>query len=325
MNNRIALITGAGMLGAHTARRLLDAGWEVVLVDRTLHRTYLADVVGHSSRLTLIEGDLLSESVWATLPEPEVVIHTAALIAARAQSDPLAALDINVRATFRLALWAAGVGARRFIAVSTWGVHDMDARGPFDEDSAIVSQHLTYYGATKMAMEELLGAVEAATDLEVVIVRPSVMYGYGPHLGGALGSQAIETIVIEALGGRDVVIPRNLLSQTELLYVDDAAAALAAAASVQLAASFERFILGSQQTTTADELAETLRKLFPEVSVRVDDSSQGMSPPGRDEPIDATRAVQALGIEVPRSRENGLAAFVDVLRSSSAAPQVASH
>ncbi|MBN9155776.1 MAG: NAD(P)-dependent oxidoreductase [Microbacterium sp.] len=313
--SRSALITGAGMLGAHTARRLIDAGWHVTVVDRALQRDYLSDVL-ESDGVTLVEGDLLDDELLEALPVPDLVVHTAALIAARAQADPLLAVDVNVRATTRLALWAARGGASRFVAISTWGVHDMDAPGRLTVDAPLAPQHTSYYGATKMAMEEILGAVASATRMRVVIFRPTVMYGYGPHLGGALGSFAVEAAVLTAMNGAPTVLPGNLLARTEMLYVDDAAAAIVAAATLEEPTGFARYLLGPQETTTADELAAALARIFPDVPIRVDEGEGTMSPPSRDEPTDIAATIAALGIDPPRTLEDGFLEFVRVLRAA---------
>jgi len=95
-------------------------------------------------------------------------------------SDPLAAYRrINVEGTIRLARQAAAAGVRRFIFISSVKVNgESTPKGrPFRADDAPAPQ--APYGVSKMEAEEGLRLVSALTGLQVVIVRPPLVYGPG--------------------------------------------------------------------------------------------------------------------------------------------------
>lgn len=314
------LITGAGMVGAYTARLLLDSGVAVTILDRSVPSAYLASVLGDREYET-VEVDLTDvsgvDAALERMPQIDGIVHTAALIAARAQRDLLETVDVNITATLRLARWASEHGVRRFVAISSWSVFAEAQPSPIVRDSALETQFTSYYVAAKLAMEHLLSALAHSSGLEVAAIRPTVIYGYGPNMGGGVGSAIIEAQVLNGIAGRPIVLPSNIISRTELVYVEDVAAFTAAALDVPFEnAPFECFVVGSQQTTTLEELAHTLREQFPFVSVTIQDgAASSVIPPRQDQPTDVTASIARLGVRPPLTRTEGFAEFVRVLRS----------
>ncbi len=329
MSERHALITGAGMVGTSAARELLADGWQVTLVDRQMPHDYVNEVLGAAAldgRVALVEVDLADgqarETALAGI-RVDAVVHTAALIAARAQRDALETLSVNVEVPLWLAAWASRAGATRFVPISSWSVFSEQQPGPIVDDSPLTTQFVSHYTASKLAMEHLLSAYASASGLEVVVLRPTVVYGYGPNLGGSVGSAAIEAQVLRAVRGEAVELPATVISTTELVHVADVGRAAAAAVRVPLEGVFTSYVVGSQETTTIEELAATLRELFPEVPVTIgagDPSS--VVPPKQTQPTDLTRTIAELGVPVPVRRREGFALFAEELRASAAVSEV---
>lgn len=320
MNERHALITGAGMVGAYTARNLLDDGWRVTLLDRQLNRGYLSDVIKDDTRLNLLEVDLTdiqsTKSAIRGLGRLDSVVHTAALIAARAQRDVVETLEINVAASLRLACLAKESGANRFVVISSWSVYADDQKQPITEESPLKTRFTSYYIASKLALEHMLSAFAADQQLPTIALRPTVIYGYGPNLGGSVGSAAIEAQVLRAMRGENVTVPSNIISQTELVYVEDVAeAAAAAAGDSPVREPFMAYNVGSAETTTVEELVETLAEIFPEADVQV---GQGLDssviPPRQSQPTALDATLRDLVRSEPRTRSQGFRAFVAELQ-----------
>ncbi len=318
---RHILITGGGMVGAYTARALIERGARVTILDRSVPVRYLASVLGDREYET-VEVDLTdveaTERALESLPRIDGIVHTAALVAARAQRDLLETVEVNVSAALRLARWAAEHGVGRFVALGSWSVYSETQTGPIVRDSPLETQFTSYYVAAKLAMEHLLSALAHATGLEVVVLRPTVIYGYGPNLGGSVGSAVIEAQVLRGIAGRPMVLPSNIISRTELVYVEDVAAFAAAALDVPLTDSpFEWLTVGSEQTTTLEELADTLRELLPGVPVHIEEgAASSVIPPRQDQPTDVSATVSRLGVTMPLARTDGFRRFIEVLRDS---------
>lgn len=116
------------------------------------------------------------------LQDVEVVVHTAARVHVMDESsdDPLQAFRrINVFATLDLARQAAEAGVSRFVFISSIKVSGEQTRlgMPFRPDD--VPRPADPYGVSKREAEDGLLALAAESGMEVVIVRPPLVYGPG--------------------------------------------------------------------------------------------------------------------------------------------------
>ena len=112
----------------------------------------------------------------------EVVVHLAARVHVmqEATADPLTEFRrVNVQGTLNLARQAAAAGVRRFVFVSSIKVNgDATQLGrPFTADDAPAP--LDAYGVSKMEAEQGLCEIARKTGMEVVIIRPPLVYGPG--------------------------------------------------------------------------------------------------------------------------------------------------
>lgn len=112
----------------------------------------------------------------------DTVIHLASRVHVMNETadDPLAAFrKVNVQGTLSLAQAAVDAGVRRFIFVSSIKVNGetTDGRAPFTADEPPAP--LDFYGISKREAEDALRQLAARTSLEVVIVRPPLVYGPG--------------------------------------------------------------------------------------------------------------------------------------------------
>ena len=94
--------------------------------------------------------------------------------------------EVNTDLTLALARSAAAAGVRRFVFVSSIGVNGLTSgQEPFTPEGAVNPQ--TPYAISKYEAEQGLQAISQETGLEVVVVRPPLVYGAGaPGNFGAL-------------------------------------------------------------------------------------------------------------------------------------------
>lgn len=179
MRSMAFLVTGgSGFLGRALIDRLVQMpGCSVIAPLRTPSATLPMGV--RSQQL----GNLDGTNDWkAALTGVDVVVHAAARVHVMNEvvSDPLAAFrEVNVEATLNLARQAAVCGVKRFIFISSIKVNGEgtepgtvyradDAPSPFDP-----------YGISKYEAEKGLMVLAATTGMEVVIIRPVLVYGPG--------------------------------------------------------------------------------------------------------------------------------------------------
>ena len=113
-----------------------------------------------------------------------VIVHTAARVHVMQDtaSDPLAAFRrVNVASTLNLARQAADAGVRRFVFISSIKVNGEETPlgRPYTAADAPVSAPGDPYAITKWEAEEGLRQLAAETGMEVVLIRPPLVYGPG--------------------------------------------------------------------------------------------------------------------------------------------------
>lgn len=215
------LVTGAnGFIGQALCPALQRRGHAVRKAVRNRH------AASHSGAQegTIALGNIDEHTDWSrALQGVDAVIHLAARVHVMQESagDPLAAFRrVNVAGTEHLARAAAAVGVKRLVYVSSIKVNGEETApdGKFSEDGAPAPQDP--YGVSKLEAEQALHRVAAETGLEVVIVRPPLVYG--PGVKGNF-RQMLKVL------GSGVPLPlasvRNLRS---LVYVENLADALIA-------------------------------------------------------------------------------------------------
>jgi UDP-glucose 4-epimerase len=132
-----ALVTGgAGFIGSHVARTLIERGWRVDVLDNLS----AGDAGSVPNGATLHVGDLRSDGdVAAILSRTPfaVVVHCAAQTSVeRSMRDPALDWDVNVGGTRRLAEWAKREGAARFVFLSSGGAIYGETTGAAGEHAA---------------------------------------------------------------------------------------------------------------------------------------------------------------------------------------------
>lgn len=172
------LLTGAtGFVGKATLESLINRGHSVVAAVR-------GNATIEQPSVTTMRIDSLDDRTqWEdSLNNVEVVIHSAARVHVMndSEADPLAAFrKVNVEGTLNLARQAAAAGVKRFVFVSSIKVNgEGTSKGrPYRADD--VPAPADPYGISKMEAEQGLRALAEQTSLEVVIIRPVLVYGPG--------------------------------------------------------------------------------------------------------------------------------------------------
>jgi UDP-4-keto-D-QuiNAc 4-reductase len=171
------LVTGAtGFVGRALCKQLQRLGHRVCAVTRTIPFTGMHAI--HSVQVDSVGP----ESDWrAALEGKDTVVHLAARVHVMRESttDPLNEFRIvNVAGTERLATAAVAAGIRRLVYVSSIKVNgERTTTRPFSENDA--PQPEDAYAQSKREAEDVLRRISVQSGLEVVIVRPPLVYGPG--------------------------------------------------------------------------------------------------------------------------------------------------
>jgi nucleoside-diphosphate-sugar epimerase len=176
MNPRL-LVTGAnGFVGNAVCKQAVSKGHAV---NGTIRRD--CDVPIYIEPLVVSDINGLTE--WGiALRDVNAVVHLAARVHVmnETEANPLAAFrTVNVEGTLNLARQAAAVGVRRFVFVSSVKVNGESTLPGRAFSEADVSNSQDAYGQSKYEAEQCLRKVSADTGMEVVIIRPPLVYGPG--------------------------------------------------------------------------------------------------------------------------------------------------
>ena len=175
--NKLALITGAnGFVGRAMCDELLRRGWRVRAAVRSSAKiTDGAEIVA--------VGDIDDNTDWTNaLRDVDVVIHLAARVHVMKDTatDPLAEfLKVNLNGTENLAQQAARAGVKRLVYVSSVKVNGEETHGQHSYTELDTPAPQDAYGKSKWEAEQALRRIALETGLQVVIVRPPLVYGPG--------------------------------------------------------------------------------------------------------------------------------------------------
>lgn len=206
------LVTGAtGFVGQALVRNLKVQGFKVGAANRRDCKT------GADSNY--IVGDLnLDADMHEALRGCDFVIHLAARVHVLKEhvANPLAKfLEVNVHGTINLARQAAAAGVKRFVYVSSIKVNgEFTTDKPFLESDVANPQDA--YAFSKWQAEQALQAISQETGMEVVIIRPPLVYGPGVKANFASMMRAVQLGIPLPLGAihnkRSFVYVGNLVS-----------------------------------------------------------------------------------------------------------------
>lgn len=174
--SRVAITGSNGFIGAALCTEAFGRGWAVRGVTRSLCELPRG---GDGVLVSNVSG---STDWHAALTGCSAVIHCAARVHVMHETtgDPLAEFRrVNVEGSLNLARQAAEAGVTRFVFISSVKVNGESTQlgSPFTADAAPAP--LDAYGVSKMEAEQGLREIASQTGMEVVIIRPPLVYGPG--------------------------------------------------------------------------------------------------------------------------------------------------
>ncbi|RJO74191.1 aminotransferase class I/II-fold pyridoxal phosphate-dependent enzyme [Nocardia panacis] len=210
------LVTGAGgFLGAVLVPQLLTDGHTVTAVD-----TYwFGDTLADHPRLDIHRADMRTMDL-GLLTDVDVVIALAAISNDPAgQLDPVWTIEVNQRATIRLAEAARAAGVRRFVHASSCSVYGSNDTMPLTEDAPLGP--LTIYAGTKVSTETALRNLETSL-FRTVSLRKATLFGVSPRMRLDL---AVNTMTHHAMARGRIAVDGDGRQWRPFLHVADAATA----------------------------------------------------------------------------------------------------
>ena len=240
------MISGAGgFVGRALCAELFRRGQSVSAAVRS-------DKSSIKNTEVIIVGAIDSKTKWAdALCDVDVVIHLAARVHVMREkaADPLAEfLKVNLHGTSNLARQAACFGVKRFVYVSSIKVNgeQTSATQSFTELDEPSPQD--FYSISKWQAEQALWRIAQETGLEIVVVRPPLVYG--PGVKGNFAQ------MLAVIAKRFPLPLASVYNRRSLIYVENLVDALIVCATHPVAAGQTYLVCDGEDISTPDLLRQ---------------------------------------------------------------------
>lgn len=308
---KAAVTGGAGYIGSHVVRDLLDHGHHVVVVD-DLTSGSEENVFTSEPNYDFRRGDVNTESGLRLLFEnrPDVIFHFAALKAAGESMEvPERYAGHNIRGTLRILEEMLRCGVSRMVFSSSAAVYGEPRYIPLDEDHP--REPINYYGFTKKVIEDNLAWFSRLRGIRYAALRYFNAAGYdveGRVRGLERGSQNLLPIVMETAAGMrsDLYVygtdydTRDGTCIRDYIHVNDLARAHTLAMEKIYAADIDVVVnLGAEKGITVREIIDCARRVTGKPLPTMEAPRRAGDPPMLV--ASSVRAKNLLGWEATRS------------------------
>lgn len=178
--DKLVLVTGgAGFVGSHIIDLLVNANCREIVALDNMVRGRPENLVEAMARRTvrLVEADIRDRALVADVVEGcDIVFHQAALRITHCASEPRAALQVMVDATFDLLELCVSARVGKVVMASSASIYGMASEFPTPEQHPPYANR-TLYGAAKSFGEGLLRAFNDMYGLDYVALRYFNVYG----------------------------------------------------------------------------------------------------------------------------------------------------
>lgn len=252
MENKRAIVTGgAGFIGTHLVKRLLNLGWQVTVIDNFS--------TGTIDNIKDLGCDFIEEHIHSPVIQTweiphDVLFHLAAPVSVEESlSNPSKYYDQIVGGTANIVEWSLKQGNRNIIIASTAAIYGNSQLLPYKESSAIAP--ISPYAKAKRLTELLLEDESKTTPFKGTALRFFNVYGEGQrNEGGYLSAVPIFLNQFESF--KPITVTGDGQQTRDWVYVGDVVNACIAAYDNTQTNGIKILNVASGQETTVMDLAE---------------------------------------------------------------------
>jgi len=256
MGDLVLVTGGAGYVGSHLTRKLLERGHRVRVLDTFVYGNHGLDEIGDNPNFERMTGDICAEADLARAVQGvRAVVALAAIVGdAACDLDPHRTMAINYESTRQTLAACRTAGVERLVFASSCSVYGASGHEVLHEGSQL--NPVSLYARTRLLSEEIL---LAQREVEVIILRLATVCGVSPRMRFDL---MVNTMTACATTQGRINVSGEKQWRPHL-HVQDAAEAFRLA--VEAPATREKvFNVGSDhQNFTVGEIAERVAQQIP--------------------------------------------------------------
>ena len=246
----ILVTGGAGFIGSHLVKRLLDKGEEVVCLDNfndyydpRIKRRNVEPLM-EKKGFHLAEGDIRDTAFLDAIFDKFLfsqIVHLAAMAGVRPSiENPALYADVNLVGTTNLLEKTRDKGIKKFIFGSTSSVYGTNPKVPFSEDDKL-ERVISPYSASKLACESMCRVYHHLYDIGICCTRFFTVYGPSGR-----PDMAIYKFIDNIYNNREIDMYGDGTSKRDYTYIDDIIQGVTAAMDKNW--GFDIINLGESQT-----------------------------------------------------------------------------
>ncbi|MEM2110941.1 MAG: NAD(P)-dependent oxidoreductase [Candidatus Bathyarchaeia archaeon] len=305
------LITGGtGFIGSHITRELANSGETVIAYDLYPNTERIRDV---TKNVKIVLGDVSDYATLMTTIKKEKVSHIIHLAyvtdISGSQQRPLYAVNSNCTGYLNIIEAARVMDVERVVCASSrdvYGPSDYYPRQPVTEDDPVKPTNV--YGSCKAFNEFLAEQYHKIYGIDIVNLRPTIVYGPGRHFRGV--AYYTVDLFLNPVKGEPVYLNCGDL-RINIVYVKDVARAFVLALKAQKIRHLV-YNVGGEETLVRD-IASCVKKLIPSASIQIED---GCGPFVQFPRIDSSRAREDFGYDLLYPLERGVKEYIEYFRES---------
>jgi len=321
--SKVLIVGGTGFIGSNIARQLLDLNHEVVLFDAFIQyvpsrKENYGEITrkrleGIEDKAVIARGDARNRGeIQRAIIEhkPDIIIQLASMpISTLANVYTEEAVDCCIKAAINILEVIKDVRfVKRFVYTSSSMVY-----GDFQKDVADEghpTEPREFYGGIKLAGEHAVKSFCRRYGIDYVIIRPSAVYGPTD-----INKRVVQIFVENAIEGKEIVL-EGADQKLDFTYVKDAAKGFVLAALSENAKN-ETFNITNGQARSLRELADALKKHFPELKVVEKPSDKTRPTRGT---LDISKAKKLLNFEPDYPLEKGVEEYIEFVKKNNYNP-----
>ncbi len=260
---KILLTGGAGFIGSHLCGKLLDEGYDVIVVDNfddfydpKEKRKNISSFL-KKKNFKLVKGDIRNNFLLDKIFRNKIdkVVHLAAKAGVRYSIKyPQEYMEVNVLGTLNLLELTKKYSVSDFVFASSSSVYGERSKVPFKETDR-VDRPISPYAASKVSAEQVCYTYHHLYDIPIKCLRLFTVYGprQRPDLAIRKFIKAIE-------GGNKIDVYGDGSSERDYTYIDDIVEGILRAIKTKM--SFEIINLGNSQPIKLKNLIALIEKLL---------------------------------------------------------------